>query len=158
MPDADRPDELEDIDLDDDELDDDGVASRGRGSRTPRPPGPLDERIAAVAREICRQRNWSYQDLADRIVPAHHGEAWDKSRAVRFLTAKKRITVTELADICRALEVTPEWFYQQAGIVRLPDSTKGWIEADAHLDPEDRRALARQYQLARAARGDINGS
>lgn len=135
-------------------------AYRGSGSRTPRPPGVIDRRIANVAQRVCKRNGWSYQDLADRIVPAHKNETWDKSRTQRFLNARKRVTITELADICRALEVTPEWFYQQAKVVTLPDSTRGWLEADVSISDEDRRHLLRQYQYAREAKtqADASGS
>lgn len=145
----------DELDVTDDDYDDDGIADttagRGQGPRTPRPPGPLDKNVAAVAREVCRVKGWSYQDLADRVVPSHQGETWDKSRMTRFLTAKRRVTVTELADICRALEVTPEWLYQQAGVVRLPESTEGWLEADVSISAEARRSLLRQYRMEQQA-------
>lgn len=164
---ADQPDdaddELDDLDDDDDDdLDNDDEedvprAGRGTGQRTPKPAGPIDRRIGAVAQQLCDAKGWSYQDLANRIRPAFQGETWDKSRAGRFLRGSRRVTVTELADILRALDVSPRWFYEEAEIIRSKsrDPASGDVTAaimvDQSIDAQTRQAFVRQYEWARNA-------
>jgi hypothetical protein len=154
--------DLDELDLDDDDYEEADeepeTTGRGKGSRTPRPPGPIDRRIANVAQHVANLKGWSYQDLADRIVPAHQGETWNKPRVQRFLNARKRVTITELADIVRALDVPLTWFYKEAGVIVVPDDTAGWIEADTSISAEARRALLRQYRLEQQAHKATNGS
>lgn len=113
--------------------------------KTPRRPGPLDDKIAAHAERLWQRQGLSLQDVADRVRPADPDEAWNKSRVAAFKRPARRVTITELADLCKALGVDLGVFLQDAKVVALPRSTRGWIEADSQLEPEDRAAVLRFY-------------
>ncbi len=113
-------------------------------------PGPIDWAIAAATKRICDERGWYAQNLANAVTPTEPDDVWDRTRAIRFLAPLRRFTVTEVAELIAGLRISPLVFYEEAGIVEVPDNTESYIENDVHLESGDRKTMARQYRGLRA--------
>jgi transcriptional regulator with XRE-family HTH domain len=135
----------------DDELEDEETQPSGR--KGPRRPGPLDRAVANHTAYLRERRGWSLQDLADRVTPDDPNERWTKSRVTQFEKPTRRATITELSDLCDAFDVTLATFLQDAGVIALPQSTRGWIEADPTLNLDARTRVLDIYLLSRTQNG-----
>lgn len=128
------------------ELEDEGTQPSDR--KGPRLPGRLDRLIAAHARKVRLQRGWSLADVADAVQPEDPDERWVKSRVTQFEKPSRRATITELADLCNAFGIPIFTFLQDAGVFKLPESTRGWIEADPTLSVKGRERVLDVYLLS----------
>lgn len=131
---------------DEEELEDEETGPSGR--KGPRRPQHLDQKIAAHAKRLRDQRGWSLADVADAVTPHDPDERWTKSRVTQFEKPSRRATVTELADLCKAFGIPIFTFLQDAGVFKLPQSTRGWIEADPTLTDKGRERVLDVYLLS----------
>jgi hypothetical protein len=138
------------------EDDDDGQPGDGvedDASRSPKPEGPLDKAVGLHVFKLRKKITSNRDDFVKLIKPKAAGELWNKARLGRIERGYQRVTLTELDDLCDTLGVPLLTFLADA----LPDKeqprskTRGMIEADATIDPEDRVNLARQYDRAQQA-------
>lgn len=141
----------DDVDPADDDLDADDTANDD-ASRSPKPEGPLDAAIGAHLYRMRKDRQMSRDDFVPMIRATAAGELWNKARLGRIERGAQRVTITELADVCAALDVPLGTFLIGAGIIEIEPSTRGWLDADTTIDIEDRRALLRMYDRAQEAK------
>ena len=128
-PDAD--DTLDDADLDDDD----------RRRKSPVRPSDWDRAIADQLRHLSERERYSYRTLAEAIRPADDDETWTKSRLQRLLTATRRFTLTELADILHTLDEDRTRFLARVGYITLSDDLRERVAHDVWLDPGERRGV-----------------
>lgn len=138
-------------DDDGDELDDE--LDTATGKKTPRPPGPYDQRIGATVDRLMKAKGWEYPDFVREVRPAHQGERWNKNRIGRLIRGERRISITELLDVIATLGAPRREFFEDAGLIdKLKPETKDWLAVDTTILPDDRRAFLRQYELAQRAK------
>ncbi len=104
----------DDVDTAPDDLDDDEAAEEEQ-KRTDRSPGRYDAQLVATITRLRDARGWSTETLAAHIHPENPRERWNKSRVVRI--ADRRLNVTELADICRAFNITLRTLLEEADVI-----------------------------------------
>lgn len=134
-----------DVEGEGEELEDEETGPSGR--KGPRRPHHLDRKIAAHTELLRKRQGWSLADLAGRVRPTDPDERWTKSRVTQFEKPSRRATVTEIADLCEALDVDLGVFLQDAGVFCLPNSVEGWMQADSRLN-KDRRDIAESVYQA----------
>lgn len=122
---------------------------RGRGIKGERVPTELDRRVGTWVRHNREAVGISMRDLAAQLTARHLASPWQESRVKRVELAESRLTYDDVHAILDALDVPPRLFYQQAGIVTLPDTLEEAILSDPHLDARDRRRLAGSYRTFR---------
>lgn len=108
--------------------------------------GQADSRLMSLGRAI--------KDALDQRPQSWLGEQLgvDPAQVSRIISGKLEVTTERLADIERALGVTPGTIFRAAGYVADNPTVIDAIVADKALTPEQKRTLRNVYELAISSR------